>query len=279
VPGETARLSYMRMPPPHADRPISTTALYVIERGQANPGPVVVFVHGSLDRASSWVRTVRELRDLHTVRYDRRGYGRSRHLGSGVMDDHVADLLDVVAARAALVVGHSYGATVALVAAQRRPDVVRGVIAYEGIMSWRDWWPQPPVLTHGASAPERAHRGAEAAERFLRIMIGDEQWESLPSSVREQRRSEGEALLTELESARHGGAPYDPRRIHVPVISVRGTKSFTHLHRSADVLAKELPNAELAVIEGAAHPGHYTHPAEISVLVRRLIGRIRAQEL
>src|SRR4051812_13848450 len=175
-------------------------AVYVAESGEDQPGLPVVLVHGSMDRSGSWVRVVRELRDLHTVRYDRRGYGRSRELGGGAMEEHVADLFDVVAERPSVVAGHSYGAAIALVAAERRPDIVRAVVSYEGPMSWRDWWPDGSA---GGRAVEQVQSGvaaADAAERFLRRMIGDDKWESLPARTRDERRAEGEALLIELTS-------------------------------------------------------------------------------
>lgn len=198
-------------------------AVYVVESGDDNPGLLVVLVHGSMDRSGSWVRIVRELRDRHCVRYDRRGYGRSREVGGGAMEDHVRDLFDVIAARPSVVAGHSYGAAIALVAAQRRPDLVRGVVSFEGPMSWRPWWPSGSA---GGNAVDEVRSGTprgDAAERFLRRMIGDEKWESLPVKMREERRAEGEALITELLSARDGGPPYDPAAITVPVISARGT--------------------------------------------------------
>src|SRR3954447_17941845 len=105
-------------------------AVYVAESGEDQPGLLVVLVHGSMDRSGSWVRVVRELRDRHTVRYDRRGYGRSLDDGPGTMDQHVADLFAVIESRPCVVAGHSYGAAIALAAAQRRPDLVQGVVSY-----------------------------------------------------------------------------------------------------------------------------------------------------
>jgi pimeloyl-ACP methyl ester carboxylesterase len=147
--------------------------VWVAESGQENPGILVVLVHGSMDRSGSWVRVVRELRDRHTVRYDRRGYGRSIDLGPGAVADHVADLFEVIAERPCVVAGHSYGSAIALVAAERRPDLVRGVVAYEGPMPWTDFWPRSSA---GATAVNEVRDGAalgDAAERFLRRYIGD----------------------------------------------------------------------------------------------------------
>jgi pimeloyl-ACP methyl ester carboxylesterase len=250
--------------------------VWVAESGEENDGPIVVLVHGSMDRSGSWVRTVRELRDLHTVRYDRRGYGRSIDLGPGELEDHVSDLFDVIADRTCVVAGHSYGAAIALVAAQRRPELLTGIVSFEGPMPWRDFWPRTSA---GANAVDEVAGGTEigdAAERFLRRHIGDEKWESLPEKTRAERRAEGAALLTELRSAREGGAPYDPTTLGVPVISARGTESEPYLRHGADVLAEEVPGAELAVIEGAGHGAHQSHPAEMAALIRRCLARAAA---
>jgi len=244
-----------------------------VESGVGNPPPLVVLVHGSMDRSGSWVRVVRELRDLHTVRYDRRGYGRSRHLGGGAMEAHVEDLFGIIDERQCVVAGHSYGAAIALAAAQRRPDLVLAVVSFEGPMPWCDWW---PTSSAGGAAVEQVRSGSaktDAAERFLRRMIGDDKWESLPARTRDERRAEGEALLTELASAHDDGAPYDVRKVTVPVISARGTTSDAHLRHGADVLAAELAAVEHAVIEGAGHGAHQSHPAEMAALIRRALSR------
>jgi len=248
------------------------SGLYVVDNGVVPEDDRldVVLVHGSMDRSGSWVRVVRELRPdgRRVVRYDRRGYGRSRPMGPGTMPQHIDDLLGVVGDRPAVVAGHSYGAAVALAAAERWPDVVRAVVSFEGPMSWRPWW---PGRSAGGTAVQEVRDGAamgDAAERFLRRMIGDAKWESLPARTREERRAEGEALLTELMSARDGGAPYDPARITVPVVSARGTRSDEHLQRGADVLAEEIPGCELVVLDGAGHGAHQSHPAELAELIR-----------
>jgi pimeloyl-ACP methyl ester carboxylesterase len=78
--------------------------------------PVVVFVHGSMDRQAAFVRVLRHLPDVTTAVYDRRGYGASVDVpGPFDIDDQVADLdrvLDVVdpARGGVVLVGHSFGA-------------------------------------------------------------------------------------------------------------------------------------------------------------------------
>jgi len=139
-------------------------------------------------------------------------------------------------------------------------------------MSWRPWWPSTSAGSVALEEVDGGDTKADAAERLLRRMIGDEKWDSLPSRTRDERRAEGEALLTELDSTR-GGAPYDTEQITVPVICARGTTSDEHLRRGPDELVSELADAELAVIDGAGHGAHQSHPAELAQLIRRVVRR------
>src|SRR5271157_4813246 len=83
--------------------------------------PLVVLVHGSLDRSASFARVVRRLDDVHTVVYDRGGYHRSRQAGPvhTTLAGHVDDLLTVIGDRTAVAVGHSLGGDIVLAAALR----------------------------------------------------------------------------------------------------------------------------------------------------------------
>ena len=81
-------------------------------------------------------------------------------------------------------VGHSYGGNVALATVERHPDLVAGVVTYETPLSWLPWWPGDSA---GGDAVAWRDDPEEAAERFMRRMIGDERWERLPPSSRASR--------------------------------------------------------------------------------------------
>ena len=224
--------------------------------------PLIVLVHGTLDRASSFVRVRRHLRDLDVVAYDRRGYASRVHEPAGTLDDHVDDLLDVVGNRPALVVGHSYGGDIVLAAAVGAESVV-GAVVYEAPMPWQPWWPKDSAGTAAIEA-ETPEAGAEA---FMRRMIGDERWESLSARTREAKRAEGPAVLAELQSIRHG-APFHLEDVHVPVVVGVGTESAPHQKAAAPRVVERLPDATLRRIEGAGHGAHLSHSAEFANLVR-----------
>jgi pimeloyl-ACP methyl ester carboxylesterase len=238
--------------------------LHVIDKPPADgaEAPRVVIVHGAMDRSASFGRVGRHLRDLHVVRYDRRGYGASAALGTGTLDEHVEDLLRVLDGRPATVFGHSIGGVIALVAAERAPDLVPSLLAYESPEPWAPWWPQPK--------PRPARDPADEAEAFMRRAIGDRFWSRLPARTREARRSEGPALLADLVSLR-GAPPYDPARITVPVIAAAGAETTWWHLRATRELAEALPAGELAVVPDAEHGVHLAHPAAAAHLVRRAV--------
>ena len=234
-------------------------------------GPLVVLIHGSMDRSASFIRAERHLEGRHVVRYDRRGYGRSVETGPAArFDDHVDDLLAIVDGRPAVAVGHSLGGVVALAAAQRCPEVVRAVGAFESPRPWRDWWPKQ---TAGGEALARAETPEAAAEAFMRYMIGDERWESLPERARADRRREGPALVSEMVFLRDPPPPYDAERMPVPVVVGHGGDSKDHHRRTAEELLELVPDGELFVVEGARHGAHASHPAEFAALVERAIAK------
>ena len=105
--------------------------------------PLVVLVHGAMDRSAAMVLLSRRLDEQYRVlRYDRRGYARSHDAGGPfTIDAHVADLVALLDGRRAVVFGHSYGGNVALALAERHPQLVRAVAVYEVPLSWLPWWP------------------------------------------------------------------------------------------------------------------------------------------
>ncbi len=209
----------------------------------------VVLVHGSMDRSAGLLKLSRRLDDAHRVlRYDRRGYGRSRpHEGPFSMGEQVADLVGLLDGRRAVVFGHSYGGNVALALADRHPELVQAVGVYEAPLSWLDWW---PGTTAGADALATRGDPADAAERFMRRLLGDERWQRLPASTRAARRAEGAAMVGELVDLR-SHAPWEPARIGVPAVAIHGTLGAAHHADSTRYLGEVLADCRVVDVDGA----------------------------
>jgi esterase len=106
--------------------------LYYEERGSGTP---ILCIHGAGGTALAWADAMDELARLgRVIAYDRRGCPRSERpqpyerTSVGEHADDAAALLDALAAAPAIVVGRSYGGTVATDLALRYPDRVRALV-------------------------------------------------------------------------------------------------------------------------------------------------------
>jgi pimeloyl-ACP methyl ester carboxylesterase len=241
--------------------------------------PPLVLVHGSLDRSAGLLKLGRRLDgEFRVTRYDRRGYGRSIGLrGPFGMSEQVADLVTVItgararggSSRRSLLVGHSYGGNVVLALADRYPDLVAAVVVYEPPLSWASWWPHD---TAGADAVGWRADPEEAAERFMRRLVGDDRWERLPSTTRDARRREGPAMVGELLDLR-SGAPWNGDRIGVPVLAMCGSDGRAHHRRAVTELGDVLPDVDVVEVPGARHFGPNTHADEVASAIRSFVAR------
>lgn len=240
--------------------------------------PVVVVCHGTMDRSAGMLRLTRQLAGhAAVIRYDRRGYARSAGVGpSFTLEDQIDDLAKVIERHASgrsidLAFGHSFGGNVVLGLADRQPGVIRRAAVYETPMSWFDWWPSN---TAGAAAETIRQSGdaGDAAEAFMRRLIGDERWEGLPASTRDGRRSEGTAMVAELTDLRRN-APWTAERVTCPTLALSGEYGRAHHQRGMRVLADMLDHADHVQLDGAGHGAPNTHAGELASLLTGWLSR------
>jgi pimeloyl-ACP methyl ester carboxylesterase len=194
--------------------------------------------------------------DFRVLRYDRRGYGRSfPHDGPFTMAAQVDDLVSLLAGRNAVLIGHSYGGNVALAAADHHPDLIAGVAVYETPLSWEPWW---PGTTAGSIAVAEKGKPREAAEAFMRRILGAQRWEALPERSKEMRRAEGLAMVEELADLRRN-QPWVAEHIDVPVITSFGSLGVAH-HRDGMRYAATLLNCSVVELPDCRHDAPLSHP-------------------
>ena len=121
---------------------------------RSGEGPPLVLVHGMASTHLTWAFVLPELQEHFTVyAMDRRGRGES---GGGGADysiecefEDVVTLIDTID-RPVDLLGHSYGAILALEAALRRGGRVRKLVLYEG------GFPVPEGTQHSPPRPWKA---------------------------------------------------------------------------------------------------------------------------
>jgi pimeloyl-ACP methyl ester carboxylesterase len=258
-----------------------TTAVWSETAGDP-ASTLVVVVHGSMDRSAGLLRLSRRLDATHfVVRYDRRGYGRSAGVGPPwTVDANVDDLEALLASRPsaatapAILFGHSFGGDIALGLAARCPELVRGVVVYEMPLSWLDWWPGNSA---GAAAMAAEDPG-DAAEAFMRRLVGDAVWERLPASKQAERRDEGAAMVAELADLRRR-APWDGARITAPVLALHGEHARPHHRAAMEGLSDMIAGCRSATVPAAGHAGPHTHADAVAAAMAPFLASLNDEQV
>jgi pimeloyl-ACP methyl ester carboxylesterase len=221
-------------------------------------GGRAVLVHGTLDEGASFRGVVRHLGGWETTAYDRSGWGATPGDGPVDLAGQVADLeARLPAGEPCVLVGHSFGATLALTLAAAAPDRVRAVVAFEPPLPWLPWWPArapwEEIVLDGPGEP------ADAAEALLREVLGDATWERLPDAVRARRRAQGVRLQAEMRDLLQTAPSFDPLTLGCPLLTAAGAASLPHHRLTSARLAELVPRGAYRELPGAGHPAHVTH--------------------
>ncbi|MBN9370671.1 alpha/beta hydrolase [Hydrogenophaga sp. YM1] len=244
--------------------------------GSAGQGETLVFVHGSWDDHSAWDAVAALLSPRwRVVAYDRRGHGGSTEPGGqGHISQDVADLHGVIEAIGqgpVHLVGHSYGACVALLYAARHPERLRSLCLHEpplfGVLGESP--AHAPLAQATKVAMARAAALIDNGEAALGARVFAEQvaltgqpWEEVMDA--RMRATWVANAATWLDQSR------DPERLALspellahsplPVLLTQGDRSPEAFGPGVDRLAAATPHATRRTLAGAGHFPQLTHP-------------------
>jgi pimeloyl-ACP methyl ester carboxylesterase len=261
---------------------VNGVRLHYIERGE---GPPVVLLHGNVVTAEDFISS--EVLDLiakrhRVIAFDRPGFGYSdRPHGSawsaGTQADLIRDAFAHLGINRPIVLGHSWGAAVALALGLNHPEAVRGLVLLSGyyyptlradvLFSALTAIPilgdllrysvspfigklMLPLLLKGMFAP------LPVPARFTKSFPRD--MPVRPGQIRAQSQ-DGVAMIPVALSMRHRY-----KELSMPVVIMAGAKDRVVKDSQAVRLHEELPNSILRLIPGVGHMVHYAVPDEVA---------------
>jgi pimeloyl-ACP methyl ester carboxylesterase len=255
---------------------------------EVGSGSGIVCLHASASHSAQWRMLMERLAPkFRVLAADSYGAGKSPAWPTDrrvSLRDEVS-LLEPVFDRAGerfTLVGHSYGAAVALIAAVDQPDRVRGLAMYEPtLFSVLDAEIPPPndadefrkavAATIAALATEGR---TAAAQCFIDYWMGGGAWASMPESRREAIAASIVNVEGWFDAITHEQTPLSAfKALDIPVLCMMGTESPVSSRAVARVLASELPRVKMIELQGVGHMGPVTHPEIVNEVIAEFVDR------
>jgi pimeloyl-ACP methyl ester carboxylesterase len=243
---------------------INGVRLFYEEHGTGVP---ILCIHGAGSSTLLWAAAIEKLATLgRVIAYDRRGCSRSErpepYERTSVTEhaDDAAALLEALEAAPAIVIGRSYGGTVGMQLALRRPELVRALAVLEGDAP-RELAPNTTAWLDDVAG--RMEAAATPGQLLIDEVFEPGAWEAMPDELRRILTDNGPALRAELRGEWWLDADAAAlAALDKPVLLLTATDSRPELREPAEALAAALPDARLVRVSG----GHLIDPAGPEVL-------------
>ncbi len=249
-----------------------TEATYSLHVDDSGSGVPVVALHSSGLSARQWRRLASMLveRGFRAVVPDLVGHGGSPEWPeptpfSILVDvEHVLALLETLGGPVHLV-GHSYGAYVALLAARSMPSPVLSLALYEpvsfGVLDAVEDAAAVRELETVGSAWDGSVEGREHwLESFVDYWSGPGAWTALREEARAEFRRVAWVVYRAVVALVEDRTPASAYRVvTAPVLLMTGEKSTLAAHAVVRHLSETLPHARVVTVPGAGHMGPLTH--------------------
>lgn len=263
--------------------------IHLLEGG--NPqGPPLLLLHGSDGVALDWPLSplwAQLAPDFRLLAPDRPGHGHTPAQATPSLASNLAAMLalqDALALPQVALLGHSYGAPLALLYAARHPERVSGVLVvgpaaypHAGLRRTLAYAPLLPglrqLLLGYLILPVGQLVAQIEGQRAFAPYPVPPLWRELMLTY-SRRPSQVLALAFENRTFMQELRDLSPRYADLPVpvgVVVGSADVLTPLALHARPLAAQLPRARLTVVPGGSHQLHWTHPAEVAAAARALL--------
>jgi pimeloyl-ACP methyl ester carboxylesterase len=266
---------------------VRSETMHYIEKGNGEP---IILIHGAISDYNAWALQMDTLSLNHrAIAISRRYAWPNQQPGPDVSFDctvalHAKDIvgfMEEMKISSAHLIGHSYGAMIALRTTIDHPSKVKSLVlgepAVETMLSGTVKGDSliNDFRTNFDVAVSLYKRGKheKAVRQFLITVLGsDEVYDVVPQAVRDgwlQNLVEGICLAEtqDLASISHE----ELSQIKAPVLLIKGQNSPAYFATASDSLNLVLPNSELRLLPNVSHGLQGENPSEFNKLVVKFL--------
>jgi 3-oxoadipate enol-lactonase len=222
-----------------------------------------VLVHAGACDNRMWGSVTPALDDgIEVELHELRGFGETP-LGVGPVAH--ADDLEARLTEPCALVGASFGGLLCLEVAARRPDLVTALVLLDALLLEHDWSPELLAIFEEEERLLEAGDVVAAAALNVRSWAGHATSEVQQLVFEMQRRAFELQLSAPAEQLLPQGV--DLGAIQAPALVVWGDRDHADFIAISQRLAREIPGAETAVVEGSGHLPALERPEAVSRLL------------
>lgn len=236
-----------------------------------------LFIHCTLAHSGAWTGIEALLLDkLQVTAFDRPGHGRSGPWLGGEDGARLHDLVTRIAGelidKRADVIGHSYGATVALRLAMEWPQQVRSLVMIEpvffaAIRGTPEYDAAKGMIDDLRDMIARGDR-IGAARVFHDATNPDMPFDRLPADRQARRAARMDIVVEESPATFDDTAgllePGRLEKIKQPVLLLESANPPVGVRAVHEALCARIPQAQRVIIAGAGHMAPITHPENVA---------------
>jgi pimeloyl-ACP methyl ester carboxylesterase len=240
-------------------------------------GPEILCLHSSGGSSGQWQALIAAGADRYSfIAPDFHGHGRSPQPPS---DAEYSLAIETEAVARALrgrrmhLVGHSFGACVAVDLARRFPSQVRSLTLYEpvlfGVLDPRSaGYRQVTRVGQAIVADARGGREEAAAELFIDYWAGAGTWSMMAVPQRQNVVARVGVVASHFEALFANPVPAEAiAALDLPVLLLRGGRTPLSTFAVAERLAELLPSAGQRIFPNAGHLGPVSDAADVNAAI------------
>jgi 3-oxoadipate enol-lactonase len=238
---------------------------------ECGTGPeAVLLVHDGVLHSAVWDDVWPTFcKNFHTIRYDRRGYGRSPATAKWYSEtDDMYALLRHLKINRTMVVGSSHGGELSIEFTIEHPSVVEELVLVGAVVHGY------PYSAHFLERGQALAKPLEKNDIAGTISNGVNDKYLTASDHPEARKKMRDLLTASPQDMTHSDLPLDfpssvPRlhEIRVPTLILVGDIDIPDVHAHAGVIEAGIPNARRIVVSDAGHLMYLEKPEEFSRIV------------